>query len=174
MGLLFDSNSISNLKDVSARLSIFYLPFKDDGTVLRGGIGLFYDRSPLSSRYFELEPLSDNDELIGNSAIDTSAHTHFPERVVTSYANDGVTVIDGPREFMNVIHGPTRDALSRRWSLQVDRSLTKHLTLRVGYLRRSSKNEPIIVPKASGANQGLLVLKSRGSSKYDEFQAIAL
>jgi TonB dependent receptor/Carboxypeptidase regulatory-like domain len=174
LGLRFDRNSISNHADISPRLSILYLPFKDDRTVVRGGIGLFYDRSPLSSRYFELEQLSDNDELIGNTAIDNSTQTHFPTRVVTSYANDGVTVIDGPREFMNVIHGPLRDALSRRWSLQVDRSLTKHLTLRLGYLRRSSKNEPIIIPKTSGTDQGLLVLKSRGVSKYDEFQAIAL
>jgi len=174
IGLRFDRNSISNHKDVSPRLSILYLPFKDERTVVRGGVGLFYDRSPLSSRYFELEQLSDDDDLVGNSALVNSSQTHFPKRVVTSYANDGVTVIDGPREFMNVIHGPMRDALSRRWSLQVDRSLTKHLTLRVGYLRRSSKNEPIIVPKASSANQGLLVLKSRGFSKYDEFQAIAL
>ena len=174
VGVRFDRNSISNHNDLSPRLSILYLPFKDDRTVVRGGIGLFYDRSPLSSGYFELEQLSDNDELLGNAGLDSSTHTHFPERIVTSYANDGVTVIDGPREFMNVIHGPLRDALSRRWSLQVDRSLTKHLTLRVGYLQRSTSNEPIIIPKVSGASQGLLVLKSRGVSRYNEFQAIAI
>jgi hypothetical protein len=172
-GVRFDRNSISDHNDFSPRFSILYLPFKDDRTVVRGGIGLFYDRSPMSSRYFELEHLSDNDELLGNAGL-TSTHTHFPERIVTSYANDGVTVIDGPREFMNVIKGPLRDALSRRWSLQVDRSLTKHLTLRVGYLQRSTRNELIIVPKDSGASQGLLVLKSHGVSRYDEFQAIAL
>jgi hypothetical protein len=174
IGLRFDRNSISNHNDLSPRLSIHYLPFKDDRMVVRGGIGLFYDRSPLSSRYFEVEQLSDEDELLGNVGLDTSTHTHFPERVVTSYANDGLSIVDGPREFMNVIKGPLRDALSRRWSLQVDRSLTKQLTLRVGYLRRSTRNEPIIVPKVSGVTQGLLVLESRGVSKYDEFQAVAL
>ena len=172
VGVRFDRNSISDHNDLSPRLSILYLPFKGDRTVIRGGIGLFYDRSPLSSRYFELEPLSDDDELLGTAGLNTS--THFPERTVTSYAADGLTIIDGPRQFMNVIHGPLRDALSRRWSLQVDRSLAKHLTLRVGYLQRSSKHEPIIVPKITGTGQGLLVLKSRGVSKYDEFQAIAL
>ena len=115
LGLRFDRNSISNHKDVSPRLSILYLPFKDDRTVVRGGIGLFYDRSPLSSRYFELEQLSDDDELLDTAAADLSTHTHFPRRVVTSYANDGLTIIDGPREFMNVIKGPLRDAFSRRW-----------------------------------------------------------
>jgi hypothetical protein len=175
LGARFDRNSISNHNDLSPRLSILYLPFKDDRTVVRAGVGLFYDRSPLSSKYFELEPLSDDDELLGNAGFDTSSQTHFPQRIVTSYANDGVTITDGPREFMNVIHGPLRDARSRRWSLQVDRSLTKHLTLRVGYLQRSSRSEPIIVPKVNVvANQGLLVLKSRGTSKYDEFQALVL
>jgi hypothetical protein len=174
LGVRFDRNSISNHNDFSPRLSIIYLPFKDDRTVVRGGLGLFYDRSALSSRYFELEQLSDDDERLGNVGLDTSIHTHFPERLVTSYANDGLNIIDGPREFMNVINGPLRDALSRRWSLQADRRLTKHLTLRVGYLQRSTRNEPIIVPRVSGATQGLLVLESRGVSRYDEFQAIAL
>jgi len=174
VGLRFDRNSISNHNDLSPRVAILYLPFKDDRTVVRGGIGFFYDRSPLSSRYFELEQLSDDDELLDTAGADISTHTHFPRRVVTSYANDGLTVIDGPREFMNVIKGPLRDALSRRWSLQADRSLTKHLTLRVGYLQRSARNEPIVVPRFSGASQGFLVLKSRGVSRYSEFQAIAL
>ena len=173
VGLRFDRNSISNYNDLSPRLSILYLPFKGDRTVIRAGIGLFYDRSALSSRYFELEELSDGDELLANAGL-ASTQTHFPERIVTSYAADGNTVIDGPREFMNVIHGPLRDALSRRWSLQVDRSVGQHLTMRVGYLQRSSKHEPIIFPQVSSAGRGLLVLKSRGVSRYDEFQVIAL
>jgi hypothetical protein len=41
-------------------------------------------------------------------------------------------------------------------------------------LRRSTRNEPIIVPKAIGISQGLLVLKTGGVSRYDEFQAIAI
>jgi hypothetical protein len=174
VGVRFDRNSMSNHNDLSPRLSMLYLPFKDDRTVVRAGIGLFYDRSPLSSGYFEPQPLTEDDELVGNGGLVNATQTHFPERIVTSYANDGVTVIDGPRNFMNVVNGPLRDARSRRWSVQVDRSLTKHLTMRVGYLQRSSTNEPIIVPRASGASQGLLVLKSRGVSRYDEFQAIAL
>lgn len=174
IGLRFDRNSISNHNDLSPRASILYLPFRNGRLVVRGGIGLFYDRSPLSSRYFEPQQLSDEEELVGNVGLDTPTHTHFPERVVTSYAADGRTIIDGPREFRNVINAPLRDALSRRWSLQVDRSLTSRLTMRVGYLQRFTRNEPIIVPRPMGAAQGLLVLESRGVSRYDEFQAIAL
>ena len=167
-GLRFDRNSISRHNNISPRLSILYHPFKDDRTTVRGGVGLFYDRSPLSSRYFEAGQLDDDDELVG-SGLGLTSHTHFPERVVTTYAPDGVTIIDGPRDYPNVIRGPLRDARSTRWSLQVDRSLTKHLTLRLGYLKRSSKNEPIVIPKLSAR-----VLKTRGRSQYDELQMLAL
>jgi hypothetical protein len=167
-GLRFDRNGISRHNNVSPRLSILYLPFKNDRTTFRGGIGLFYDRSPLSSRYFEFENLNDDDELL-NPSLDIVSHSSFPVRVVTTYGTDGVTIIDGPREFANVIRGPLRDARAIRWSLQVDRTLTKHLTLRLGYLQRSTKNEPIIIPRPS-----MLVLESRGRSQYRELQVLAL
>ena len=168
-GLRFDRNGISRHNNVSPRLSILYLPTGNDRTTLRGGIGLFYDRSPLSSRYFEFEHLNDDDELLNASVLDIVSHSSFPGRIVTTYGTDGVTIIDGPREFANVIRSPLRDARAIRWSLQVDRSLTKHLTLRVGYLQRSTKNEPIIIPRPS-----MLVLESRGRSQYRELQVLAL
>ena len=173
-GLRLDRNSISRHNDVSPRLSMLYHPFKDDGTIVRAGIGLFYDRTPLQSRYFELENLDDNDDLIDTSGLAIDTHTHFPGRIVTTYALDGRTTIDGPREFRNVIRSPFRDARSTRWSLQVDRTLAKNLTLRLGYVRRSARNEAIIIPKVGATGEGLLVLKSRGLSNYHEFQALAL
>jgi len=168
IGMRFDRNGISRHNNISPRLSLLYLPFKDGRTTVRGGIGLFYDRSPLSSRYFEFRNLSDDDDLLNNSVLDILSHSSFPGRVVTTYGTDGGTVIDGPREFANLIGGPLHDARAARWSLQVDRSLTKNLTLRVGYLQRSTKNEPIIFPRSN-----TLVLESRGRSQYRELQVLA-
>ncbi len=173
-GLRLDRNSISHHNDISPRASMLYQPFKDDRMIVRGGIGIFYDRSPLSTRYFEPENLNDDDELFANIGLSSDSHTSFPGRIVTTYAGDGQTIIDGPREFKNVIRNPVRDARSMRWSLQIDRRLSKHLTLRGGYLQRFTKNEPIIVPKVSNNGGGLLILKSRGLSRYDEFQLLTL
>lgn len=168
-GVRFDRNSISRHNNFSPRASILYLPFKNDRTTVRGGVGLFYDRSPLSTRYFESENLNDDDDLGNGSVLDIVSRSSFPRRIVTTYAADGVTIIDGPREFANLIRDPLRDARSLRWSLQVDRGLTKNLTLRVGYLWRSTKNEPVIVPRPSA-----LVLESDGRSQYHELQVLAL
>ena len=173
-GLRLDRNSISGHNDVSPRVSILYLPFKDDRTIIRGGVGLFYDRGALSTGYFEPGTLDDDDESVGNLGLGLNSHTSFPGRVVTTYAGDGQTILDGPREFRNVIRNPLRDARSMRWSLQIDRRVAKQLTLRAGFLQRFTKNEPIIIPKLTRDGGGLLILKSRGSSHYNEFQLLAL
>jgi len=169
VGTRFDRNSITKHIDLSPRLSMLYLPLKDDRTVIRAGIGLFYDRSPLSSKYFDFENLDDNDELIDPTGSALTAQTHFPERIVTTYALDGRTILDGPRQIANAIRGPLRDARSMRWSLQGDRTFKQHLTLRAGYLQRDTTNEPIVIPRLSTR-----VLKTRGRSQYREAQLLAL
>jgi hypothetical protein len=173
-GLRFDRNTISNHNNVSPRISMLYLPLKNDRMIVRAGIGLFYDRSPLSISYFEPEALTDDDEVINHADLAIDSQTNFPSRIVTTYASDGETIIDGPRRFMNLIRNPFRDARSWRGSLQVDYRLAKHLTLRAGYLQRFTKHEAIVIPKSAPGNGGLLVLESIGVSRYHEFQVLAL
>ena len=172
-GLRLDRDTIARRVNLSPRLAVMYLPFKDDRTVVRAGIGIFYDRSPMSSKYFEFEQLDDNDQPVNTPVLGTFPPTHFPRRVVTTFAPDGLTVLDGPRTFENAIKGPLLDARSRRWSLQVDRGLTKHLTARIAYLQRSTVNEPIIVPRLT-KSAGMIVLESRGRSQYREVQALVV
>jgi hypothetical protein len=170
-GIRLDRDNIAHRGNVSPRFSVMFRPFQDDRTIVRGGIGLFYDRGLLSSKYFDLHDLDEDDQPIGASLAGT-LFSRFPTRVVTTYAPDGVTIIDGPRPFMNVVKGPLRDARSTRWSLQIDRGITKHMTLRLGYLQRSTVNQPIIVPRLGRTGGGTLVFKSRGTSQYRELQAL--
>jgi hypothetical protein len=172
-GLRVDRDSISQDTNAAPRLSFLFLPFKDDRTVLRGGVGLFYDRSTMSSRYFDQQHLNDSDELVGSS-VGVISPMHFPARIVTSFAADGLTVLDGPRTFVNAVKGDLSSPRSMRWSLQLDRQLTKQLTARVGYLRRSTVNEPIVYPTLNKSGGGMLILKNRGRSEYSELQAIAV
>jgi hypothetical protein len=171
-GVRFDRNSISHKNEFSPRVSMLYRPFTSDRTIIRAGTGLFYARSALSTRYFE--PENREDERVGNGALGLSSQTNFPTRVVTTYDRNGQTILDGPREFLNVIRDPFRDARALRLSVQIDQRIGKHLTLRTGYVHRYTKNEPIITPELSDDGGGFLVLKSRGVSRYNEFQAMAL
>lgn len=171
-GLRLDRDSIASAINLSPRLAVMYLPFKDDRTIVRAGIGLFYARSLLSARYFDFQNLDDDDQPIDRVLPGVLAPTRFPERVVTTFAADGLTVTDGPRYFKNAIRGPLYDAQSTRWSVQIDRGLTRHLTARVGYLQRSTVNEPIIIPRLGSSESGTLVLTSTGRSLYRELQAL--
>lgn len=173
-GLRLDRDTIARRGNLSPRFALMYLPFKDGRTVVRAGLGIFYDRSPMSSKYFEVASLEDNDQPLNAPVLGTVPPTHFPRRVVTNFAPDGLTITDGPRTFDNAINGPLLDARSRRWSLQIDRALTKHLTTRFGYLQRSTAHEPIIVPRLTQSGGGMIVLESRGRSRYRELQALVV
>lgn len=172
-GFRIDRDSISTDTNLAPRLSFLFLPFKDDRTIVRGGVGLFYDRSTISQRYFELQNLNAADELV-DPKLGVIAPTNFPARVVTTFAPDGLTIVDGPRAFVNVVKGPLHSPRSMRWSLQVDRRLTNQLTARLGYLQRSTVNEPIVYPSVNGAAGGMLILKNRGRSEYSELQMLAV
>lgn len=155
-GLRLDRDGIASRADFAPRFSFLFLPFKSDRTMIRGGVGLFYDRMPLYVGYF------------------TSGLTALPRRIVTRFAPDGVTVTDGPRLFGNELLSPLRDPRSVRWSAQLDQSLTKNLTLRVGYLQRTTTANLLVEPVASGANAGALVLDNAGRSRYRELQLLAI
>jgi hypothetical protein len=173
-GLRFDRDGIAERSNVAPRLAFALLPFRGDRTVVRGGAGLFYDRTPLSVGY--LPELNDglDDDLGNSSAVASPTFAQVPERVVTTFAPDGVTVVDGPRHFVNVVRDPLRNARSLRWSLQLDRGVTKNLTVRVGYLQRASTNDLVIKPHAFRTGTGALVLRSNGRSRYRELQLLAV
>src|SRR5207244_5920225 len=113
------------------------------------GIGLFYDRTALSTRYFDPENLNDDDEPVDNPRLGFNSPANFPARVVTTYAGDGQTILDGPREFLHIIRNPLRDARSLRWSLQIDSRLAKHLSMRTGYVHSFKLKDTLITTECS-------------------------
>ncbi|MDQ2938383.1 MAG: TonB-dependent receptor, partial [Acidobacteriota bacterium] len=51
-GLRFDRDRLARQNAIAPRLSFLFLPLRNHATIIRGGIGLFYDRTPLSAGYF--------------------------------------------------------------------------------------------------------------------------
>jgi len=149
-GLRLDRDRMARQNTVSPRFSFSYLPLKN-ATVIRGGIGLFYDRVPLAVGYF----------------------SQLPERTVTTLATDGLSITDGPRRFQNLVATRLRNPRSIRASLQIDFPIAARLTGRIGYLQRSTTNDFIVEPRDIGG-QGALVLSNLGRSRYRELQLLAL
>jgi len=168
-GMRFDRDSIARQSNFAPRLSLMYLPLKGDRTIVRGGLGLFYGRNPLWLRYFDLQ---NEDALLSSVTGESVALSRrFPQRIVTTFGPDGFTVIDGPRRFANSFNGTMHNSRSVRWSMQLDRGLTKRLVARVCYLQRSTTNEPVVVPSVINKG-GILALSTSGRSQYRELQML--
>lgn len=157
LGLRFDHDGINGANNLAPRLSFLWTPTKDRKTVIRGGIGIFYDQVLPVAKYFG--------GLAGSNA--------FPERRVTNFAANGTTVFDGPRTFVNQVNTDLSSPRSFRWSLHLDRGITKELTLRFGYLQRRTTNDLIVQPTIISASSGTILLNSTGRSRYVEFQMLA-
>lgn len=174
-GVRLDRDGLAERSNVAPRLSFLLLPLKGNRTIVRGGLGLFYDRTPLSVGYVEeSNERFESEEETNRNAVASFAFTQIPERVVTTYAPDGLTVIDGPRRFQNVLSGPLYNPRSLRWSLQLDQGITKNLTARIGYIQRTSSHDLIVEPSAVASDVGTLALGSLGHSRYRELQLLAV
>ncbi len=163
LGVRFDRDGITQSNNIAPRFSFLLMPLKDEKTIIRGGIGLFYDRSLSEAGYFERET---GEEMVNPL---TEAE-QIPERIVTNFAADGVTLTDGARTFENRISDPLRSPRSVRWSLQLDRGITKELTFRIGLLERFTSRDLLVEPIINSNNRGTLLMSSRGKSRYDELQ----
>jgi hypothetical protein len=120
-------------------------PMDSDRTLVRGGIGLFYDKIPLNVGSFE----------------------QYQSQLVTAFADDGLTPVDGPRLLLNTVREDLENPYSLAWNLQVDHQLNERLLLRLGYEERSTRRDFLVEPIAAA-----LLLQNNGRSRYRELQAV--
>jgi hypothetical protein len=146
-GLRFDRDQIGGQNNFAPRLGFVILPTSSGRTVLRGGVGLFFDKIPLNIGSF----------------------TQYPSRRVTTFAANGLTVTDGPRLFRNTVPVDLKNPYSVAGNLQLDHQFTERLLLRLGYEERHTRRDFIVQPLAA-ANQ--LLLQNDGRSLYREFQIV--
>ncbi len=115
----------------------------DARTVLRGGIGLFYDRTPLNVGAFE----------------------SFAPRTVTTYAPEGLALAS--TAYVNRTASGMRTPYSRIWNLELDHKFDDQWSAKVNVLQRAGQNEFIVDPVTIGGTPELL-LSSSGRSRYHE------
>jgi len=154
LGLRFDRDQIAAKNSFAPRFGFVFLPTDSERTVVRGGVGLFYDKIPLNFGAFE----------------------QYQSLLVTSFAAGGVTVVDGPRLFRNSVPSDgLRNPYSLAANVQIDHQLTERLLLRVAYEDRHTRRdffvEPVSLAPSSG--EGALLLQNTGRSHYREFQTVA-
>jgi hypothetical protein len=146
MGLRYDRDGIGRNNNVAPRVGFVVTPTDSDRTVVRGGVGLFYDKIPLNVGSFE----------------------QYQSLLITTFASNGVTPIDGPRLLLNSAPDDFKNPYSVAWNLQLDHQVNDRLLLRVGYEERSTRRDFTLEPTADA-----LLLQNNGRSRYRELQAVA-
>jgi hypothetical protein len=148
LGLRYDRDEIGGENNFAPRLGFVVLPAASERTVIRGGIGLFYDKIPLNIGAFE----------------------QYQNLRVTTFGPDGLTIADGPRLFRNAAPADLKNPYSIAGNVQLDHQVTQRLLLRLGYEERHTRREFILEPDSQ---DGALLLLNAGRSLYRELQAVA-
>jgi hypothetical protein len=143
-GLRADYDGVLGRTNLSPRLGFVAGVIGADAGVLRGGVGTFYERTPLNLATFG----------------------SYETATLTRYEPDGTTPAQ-PAVSYRQTTGSLHTARSTIWSLEYDHQLAPYAFLKVAHLERrgsaAATLEPLETPAAAE-----LRLESRGRSRYSE------
>jgi hypothetical protein len=163
LGARLESQAVSEAFRLAPRGGISWNPSSRLGMVLSAGLGLFYDRVPLSVYSFD----------------------QCPNQIVTTYNADG-SVQAGPILYMNglgqvlkrrhfVSLEPTPGNFSPRsttWSVRVEQPLTRRVKLRAGYMSNLSDGLVLLDRSVANPDTGVAanLLSGIGQSRYRQLE----
>ncbi|HEY9503273.1 MAG TPA: hypothetical protein VIR01_16685, partial [Pyrinomonadaceae bacterium] len=145
-GVRLDRDTIAHENNLAPRLAFAFTPIRDGRTVIRGGLGLFYDRINLN----------------------TATFSQLQDRLITSFGRDGQKT--SQLQHMVVENGQFLTPRSVSWNIEFDREWLKNFLVRVGYQQRQGSREYILDPLDSETSVSSLLLSNGGRSRYREFQ----
>lgn len=149
LGARVDHDGVLNRTNVTPRIGGVVGLLPEGRTVVRGGIGLFYDRTPLNVGAFEsLEP-----------------------RTITHYGADGLA-IGAPMALVNRAGSDLKTPFGRIWNIELDHRFNDGLSVKVNHLDRAGHNEFIVDPVVGGPTPEILLTTS-GRSRYVETEVSA-
>ncbi|MCM3873155.1 MAG: carboxypeptidase regulatory-like domain-containing protein [Pyrinomonadaceae bacterium] len=151
-GVRYDRDNILRENDISPRVGFAFLPVVDGRTIIRGGIGIFYDDINLNVATFD----------------------QLQDRTLTHFGADGLHPIGLPDlQRFEFTGAKLRTPRSVNWNIEFDREWLKNLFVRVGYQQRQARREFILNPIESAARGIIIGLDNSGSSRYRELEITA-
>jgi hypothetical protein len=163
-GLRWETQSLTHTNRFAPRAGFTWTPRANNATVIRGGIGVFYDTLPLN----------------------TYAFSSYPEQIVTTYDGYG-NVIDGPRRYLNLTSTAPKSGFplihqqitsgnfapySVAWNVEAEHQVNEFLLFRIRYIYADGQNQLTLAPEVTPALSAL-VLGSSGTLQSRQMEVTA-
>jgi hypothetical protein len=144
LGARLDRDGVVDRVNLTPRIGAAVLLNQSGSAVLRGGYGLFYERTPSVAGVFD----------------------EFERQLDTRYAADGVTPISSLL-YVRTTAPDLRTSKSSTWDVAFDQRFNSHWSARISAIERTGSNELLVQPEFTPAGPTLL-LDSSGHSQYRE------
>jgi hypothetical protein len=163
-GLRWEMQSLTHTNRFAPRSGFTWTPRTNNATIIRGGVGIFYDTLPLN----------------------TYAFSSYPEQIVTIYDGSG-NITDGPRRYLNLTSTALNSGFlfiiqqnksgnfapySVAWNVEAEQEVTESLMLRVRYIHSDGQNQLTLAPETTPALSAL-VLGSSGTLQSSQAELTA-
>ena len=145
LGVRFDNDTVTGSTHAAPRAG-FLLALTNDGkTMLKGGVGMFYDRVPLMMPIFE----------------------KLPDRTVSCLTTAGKRI--SSVSYLNQITARLHNPQSTSWSVAVERQVLEsaHAPRRLRAAQHIQGLRGLLSPTA---NSGIIALSNSGRDTYQEIQ----
>jgi hypothetical protein len=146
LGLRFDSDTVTSSAHAAPRAGFQLALTRSGRTMLRGGVGEFYDRVPLMIPSFRW----------------------FPDRTV--FTLDPAGHVTSSTAYTNEIIGGLHNPRSTAWNLALSERVSNNLFLQVGYEQRTTANDFAVSTLADAAGTGLITVSNTAGQSYKELQ----
>jgi hypothetical protein len=161
LGLRVETQSLTYTTRFAPRAGFSWAPDSALRTVIRGGIGVFYDEVPL----------------------DVYAFGRYPQQVVTAWDGNG-SIVGSPETWLNLTSSTLASGFpfidqkqvrgnfspySIAWNVVAERAISPQMTMRVGYLQSGLRDQLLLTP-VSTPSWNALVLGASGSGELRQVE----
>jgi hypothetical protein len=161
-GLRSSGQTLGKADALAPRLGFQYAPGRDNRTILRGGVGVFYSDLPLMAGSFSNNPT----RVI--SLFDAQQNLLGPpETLPNVYArvSKGIYQILPPGQDLD------STPYDVTWNAELDREIQSRMTVRFSYLASRTYDLFLVGPRQLPGNNPFLLMTNNGESNYHEFES---
>jgi hypothetical protein len=149
-GARVDRDGVVGRWNVTPRIGAALLLNEAGSSVLRGGYGLFFERTPSAAGAFK--------------------YNQFETFTETRFRADGVTPLGPPVQFLHVTDPNLRTARAATWDVTYEYRWRPSFSVHASFLDRQGSRELMLDAERLGPT-GRLHLESQGRSVYRDFEA---